>query len=329
MQFEQLKRREFITLLGGAAASWPIAAGAQQRKIATIGILLTGNPDPEDFLHGFRAALPTVGLIEGQNIRLDVRSAEGSDALLPGKAAELVRLNVDVIVASLTPAVQAARHATDGAIKGDYPVPTTFTSKIVSNAESSDVTMVLEEGNVKELAVTPPPSLDLVPVTKANRQGIADPLTALLFSAAAAGEGLSQEACRRTLPIFDGHQRYDLKLAFKRMDKMTAEKGYAGPVVVCSVNYEPIAGHRANIPLVKYLSEGREIEIALAPIAGTRLLAPFRLSVVSTLANLMIGGQSIRNDYGACAGGHAPYHASSRHFINAERWRHRTMHQGT
>jgi len=59
-------------------------------------------------------------------------------------------------------------------------------------------------------------------------------------------------------------------------------------VVVCSVSYEPIAGHRANIPLVKYLSEGREMEIALAPIAGTRLLAPFRLSVVSTLANLMI-----------------------------------------
>jgi len=125
-------------------------------------------------------------------------------------------------------------------------------------------------------------------VTNANRQGIVDPLTALLFSAAAAGEGLSQETCRRTLLIFDGHQRYDLKLAFKRMDKMTAEKGYAGPVVVCSVNYEPIAGHRANIPLVKYLSEGREMEIALAPIAGTRLLAPFRLSVVSTLANLTI-----------------------------------------
>jgi len=181
-----------------------------------------------------------------------------------------------------------ASFSTQGTIKGGHPVPTTFTSKIVSNAESSDVTMVLEEGNVKELAVTPPPSSDLVPVTKANRQGIVDPLTALLFSAAAAGEGLSQEACRRTLPIFDGHQRYDLKLAFKRMDKMTAEKGYAGPVVVCSVNYEPIAGHRANIPLVKYLSEGREIEIALAPIAGTRLLAPFRLSVVSTLANLMI-----------------------------------------
>jgi hypothetical protein len=125
-------------------------------------------------------------------------------------------------------------------------------------------------------------------VTAANRRSIVDPLTAMLFSSAAAGETLSQEVCRRTLPIFDGHQRYDLKLAFKRMDKVTAEKGYAGPVVVCSVSYEPIAGHRASIPLVKYLSEGREMEMALAPIAGTRLLAPFRLSVVSMLANLTI-----------------------------------------
>src|SRR6516162_479009 len=180
-----------------------------------------------------------------------------------------------------------ASFATHGTIKDGYPVPTTFTSKIVSDAETSDVTMVLDEGSVKELAAATPPKSDRVPVTQANRQGIVDPLTAMLFSAAAAGEGLSQDVCRHTLPIFDGQQRYDLKLAFKRMDKVTAEKGYAGPVVVCSVSYEPIAGHRAY-PLVKYLSEGREMEMALAPVAGTRLLAPFRMLVVSALANLVI-----------------------------------------
>ena len=72
------------------------------------------------------------------------------------------------------------------------------------------------------------------------------------------------------------------------MDKVIAEKGYAGPVVVCSISYEPIAGHRAATPLVKYLSEGGEIELALAPVAGTRLLAPFRMLVVSALVNLVI-----------------------------------------
>src|SRR5262249_61325663 len=72
-----------------------------------------------------------------------------------------------------------------------YPVPTTFTSKIVSNAETSDVTMVLDKGSVKELAAAAPPKSDRVPVTQANRQGIVDPLTAMLFSAAATSEGLS------------------------------------------------------------------------------------------------------------------------------------------
>jgi hypothetical protein len=59
-------------------------------------------------------------------------------------------------------------------------------------------------------------------------------------------------------------------------------------VVVCSVTYEPIAGHRSSAALVKYLSEGREMEMALAPIAGTRFLVPFRVSVVSMIANLVI-----------------------------------------
>jgi hypothetical protein len=175
-----------------------------------------------------------------------------------------------------------------GSIKDDHLVPTTFTSKIVSSAETSDVTMVLDEGNVKELEAAPLPSRELVPVTEANRQGIIDPLTAMLFSTAPTAEGLSRDACRRTLPIFDGRHRYDLKLAFKHTDQVSADKGYAGQVVVCSVRYEPIAGHRASTPLIKYLSEGREMEVALAPIAGTRMLLPFRVSVVSMLANLVI-----------------------------------------
>src|SRR5262245_61231973 len=193
---------------------------------------------------------------------------------------------------------------THGAIKDGHPVPTNFTSKIVSNNETSDVTMVLDEGNVRELTATPPPSQDRVPVTAANRRGIVDPLTAVLFSAATA-ETLFPEACRRTLPIFDGHQRYDLKLAFKRMDKVTAQKGYAGPVVVCSLSYEPIAGHRASIPLVKYLSENRVMEMALAPI-GTRFLAPFRLSVVSMLANLTVEANRFETTMAPASEGTAP-----------------------
>ena len=111
MQFDQMKRREFITLLGGAAA-WPLAANAQPAAVAMIGVLVTGNPNPEPFLQGLREGLRAAGHVEGQNIRLELRSSEGKAALLPEKAAELVRLKPDVIVGFLTPTVQAAKEAT-------------------------------------------------------------------------------------------------------------------------------------------------------------------------------------------------------------------------
>jgi hypothetical protein len=177
---------------------------------------------------------------------------------------------------------------TRGTMAEGQPTPTNFNSKIVSQAETAAATVILDEGSVKDYAVVPVPGPGRLPITEANRQGIIDPLTAMLFPAAAGGDGLSGEACRRTLPIFDGHQRYDLKHAFKRMDKGASEKGYAGPVIVCSLHYEPIAGHTPSNSLVKYLSEGREMEVALAPIRGTRLLAPFRLSVMSILGNVLI-----------------------------------------
>jgi len=90
---------------------------------------------------------------------------------------------------------------------------------------------------------------------------------------------VAPEACQRTLPIFDGRRRYDLKLAFKRIDTVKADKGYQGPVVVCTMLYRPIAGHRPERPAIKYLVEQRDMEMWLAPIAGTRVLVPFRFSI--------------------------------------------------
>ena len=108
-----MNRRELIALLGSTAAvAWPTSARAQQPRMALIGVLVTGNPNPGPFLEGIRGALGAAGLIEGHNIRLEVRSAEGSDTLLPQKATELARAKADVLVAYLTPAVQALRHAT-------------------------------------------------------------------------------------------------------------------------------------------------------------------------------------------------------------------------
>jgi hypothetical protein len=91
------------------------------------------------------------------------------------------------------------------------------------------------------------------------------------------GSPLSPDACQRTVAVFDGKLRYDLKLAFKRKDEVKADKGYAGPVLVCAVYFSPVAGFIPTRAAIKYLSRQRDIEIWLAPIAGTRILVPFRV----------------------------------------------------
>jgi putative ABC transport system substrate-binding protein len=108
-----MKRREFITLLGGAAAAWPLAVRAQQAgKVWRIGMLeasaMALNQANQD---AFRRGLRDLGYIEGHNLIIEYRSAEGRSELFGALAAELVRLNVDLIVTRGTPAALAAKEA--------------------------------------------------------------------------------------------------------------------------------------------------------------------------------------------------------------------------
>src|SRR5207302_7831785 len=111
-----MRRREFITLLAGAAA-WPLAARAQQSKVARIGALYIGLADAQSFKNEFREGLRELGYVEGQNIAFEFRSAEGKLDRLPELASELVRLKVDVIVALYVPCALAAKGAT-----GEIPI---------------------------------------------------------------------------------------------------------------------------------------------------------------------------------------------------------------
>jgi putative tryptophan/tyrosine transport system substrate-binding protein len=107
-----MKRREFITVLGGAAVAWSLTARAQQSKVARIGALYIGIADEASFKTELREGLRELGFVEGQNIAFEFRSAEGKLDRLAGLAAELVRFKVDVIVALYVPCALAAKQAT-------------------------------------------------------------------------------------------------------------------------------------------------------------------------------------------------------------------------
>ena len=112
MQFDPLKRREFITLLGGAAA-WPIASSAQQPgKLPIIGFLVSGTPSSHgQWVAAFVQRLRELGWIEGRTIAIEVRWAEGRSERLAEIATEFVRLKIDVIVTHSAAPVLAAKQA--------------------------------------------------------------------------------------------------------------------------------------------------------------------------------------------------------------------------
>lgn len=168
-----------------------------------------------------------------------------------------------------------------GTVVAGQPVPTSYTSTITNQERTDDVRMSFAGGNVKDFTVQPPlgPNNDRIPVTDGDRRNVLDPMTSTLDPVSGTGDPLSPQACSRKVAVFDGRMRFDLHSEFKRMDSVKAEKGYQGPVVVCAVYFKPVSGYIPKRYAIKYLAQLRDAEIWLAPIAGTRVLVPFRFSL--------------------------------------------------
>jgi hypothetical protein len=185
--------------------------------------------------------------------------------------------------------VFAAGHGTSasrGVINGAGAlVPTSYASTMSSERWTEEIRVTLQNGIAKDVSIDPtsPPNPDRIPVTDAHRRGVTDPMTASLMRVSGNGDPVAPEACNRKLSVFDGRMRFDVQLAFKRMESVRTDKGYQGPVVVCAAYFQPVAGYVPDRPTIKYLIAQRDMELWLAPIAGTRVMVMYRFTVPTPL----------------------------------------------
>jgi uncharacterized protein DUF3108 len=171
--------------------------------------------------------------------------------------------------------------AARGTIAAGHLVPLNYFATVTAKDRIDDVRIAFTGGNVKDFTVEPPvgPNPDRIAVTDTDRRNVVDPMISTMNYVAGSGDPLSPQACNRKVSVFDGRLRYDLTSEFKRTETVKASKGYQGPVMVCAVYFTPVSGYLPNSTTMKYLASIRDAEAWMAPIAGTRVLVPFRFSL--------------------------------------------------
>src|ERR1700733_11818832 len=185
-------------------------------------------------------AQPHVALAQG---RLDARYEATLAGIPVGKGAWTIDIGEDQFSAAASGgtagllkafASGSGTGASQGRVVNGALVGINYFASTTTSKKTEAIHMVLANVNVREYGIEPqlPVDPDRLPITEAHRRGVYDPMTGAMLHVGGTGELLTPDACRTGAAIFDGRMRYDLKLDFKRMETVKAEKGYQGPVLV-------------------------------------------------------------------------------------------------
>ncbi|MDB5591856.1 DUF3108 domain-containing protein [Enterovirga sp.] len=179
--------------------------------------------------------------------------------------------------------------STRGQVSGARLVSSGFSATGRAGSKERTVQLGIAGGNVTAIEINPPfeDTEYRVPLVEASKRGIIDPLSGMVAVAANPARPTEAANCNRTVPVFDGTQRFDVVLSFVET-RVVRKPGFTGSVLVCSARYIPVAGHKPSRASVKFMQEARDISVWLAPVEGTRFLAPIRISVPTLLGTTVV-----------------------------------------
>lgn len=166
-----------------------------------------------------------------------------------------------------------------GTVISEQPKPQGYDYQFKSTTKAGSVKLGFSPAGIASVAVKPekPPHPDAVPVTEQHLKGVLDPLSAVI----ALTRGTTNP-CARKLSIFDGKQRFDVKLSFRAQQPLVEKKpsGQPGVSYVCSVRYEPIAGHKpGKDDASKEIAASGNVEIALRPVPSANMMVPHLVKI--------------------------------------------------
>jgi Protein of unknown function (DUF3108) len=212
-------------------------------------------------------------------------------------SAQSYRVTLNAQLIGLAGALTSGRGAVNvsGSFQGPRPISNGYALSANNSQISRTIQIAMVGGNISQVAIEPPfePKPDRVPVLEHHRRGVTDPVSALMMPVAANGDMLAAENCNRSIPVFDGVQRFNVELSHADTKVINEPKrGYVGHALVCHARYTPVAGHRP-LPATSYMANNRDMTVWLVPVEGSRVLVPYRIQVKTQLGNVVIEAQSI------------------------------------
>jgi hypothetical protein len=167
---------------------------------------------------------------------------------------------------------------TSGTVHGNKPRPAKYSFSFNNGKKRGKVDMDFSGNRVSRVVRVPDKKMSsaYVPVKKAHLKSVMDPMSAIMLIARKGNSHRS--ACASKIPIYDGKQRFNLKLSYKRSVRVNRSQsgGYAGPVIICRVRYQPVSGYKPHKKDIKFMVKNRGIELWLMPLPNSRNYAPYR-----------------------------------------------------